>query len=158
MQITEITVHAGRTFNHPYESYSNLRPEVTLKASLTDGEDPEVVVQRLQSKAEGLVEEHKSQMLNSLEAIHYQEQHDQEMASLEEQLSRSRARLAELQKEDRENKALRIASNKGIPVDDVEEELLNFDDIEEFEMTDDETEDLPTDLNLEDFSYESEDQ
>lgn len=34
MRIKTITVTAGRTFNHPYEQYSNLRPEVTMVADL----------------------------------------------------------------------------------------------------------------------------
>ena len=55
MQITEITVHAGRTFNHPYESYSNLRPSLTLRAILTDGEDHLAATKALQAQAEGLV-------------------------------------------------------------------------------------------------------
>lgn len=32
MHITEITVKAGRTFNHPHESYSNLRADVEFRA------------------------------------------------------------------------------------------------------------------------------
>ena len=30
MKINTITVTAGRTFNHPHEDYSNLRPSVTM--------------------------------------------------------------------------------------------------------------------------------
>jgi hypothetical protein len=33
MKINSITVTAGRTFNHPHEQYSNLRPEVTMTAT-----------------------------------------------------------------------------------------------------------------------------
>ena len=40
MKITEIVVSAGRTFNHPYENFSNLRPQVTLKATPDEGESP----------------------------------------------------------------------------------------------------------------------
>ena len=34
MKIQTITVTAGRTFNHPHEQYSNLRPEVQMTATL----------------------------------------------------------------------------------------------------------------------------
>lgn len=34
MQIVRITVHAGCTFNHPHESYSNFRPGITLEAEV----------------------------------------------------------------------------------------------------------------------------
>ena len=39
MQISRIVVTAGRTFNHPYEDCSTLRPQVTLEAILADGEN-----------------------------------------------------------------------------------------------------------------------
>lgn len=31
MKVIEIIVSAGRTFNHPNESYSNLRPQVSVR-------------------------------------------------------------------------------------------------------------------------------
>jgi hypothetical protein len=51
MKVTEIIVSAGRTFNHPYEDYSNLKPQVTLKATVDDGENFEDAVKELQRKA-----------------------------------------------------------------------------------------------------------
>ena len=42
MKITNIVVRAGRTFNHPHESYSNLKPEVELTATLDEGDDAKV--------------------------------------------------------------------------------------------------------------------
>jgi hypothetical protein len=56
MQIVEIVVHAGRTFNHPYEDYSNLRPSVSMKATLGPEDNPEKTAQELQARAEALVE------------------------------------------------------------------------------------------------------
>ena len=70
MQITEIIVNAGRTFNHPYESYSNMRPSITLKATIEEGEDPIAATKALQAQAEGLIEDHKHHMLKSLAYLH----------------------------------------------------------------------------------------
>ena len=39
VQVTRIEVYAGRTFNHPYEAYSNFRVGVTLTAELSPGDD-----------------------------------------------------------------------------------------------------------------------
>lgn len=82
MKIEKITVSAGRTFNHPFESYSNLRPEVHLVASVEDGDDPEKCAKELQAKAESLVEDHKQNMLRSLEMIREMDIRNREMARL----------------------------------------------------------------------------
>lgn len=66
MHVTRISVSAGRTFNHPYESFSNLRQDVSLTAELDVGEDPELATQNLQAKAEALVEAHKKSLLERL--------------------------------------------------------------------------------------------
>ena len=58
-KITEITVSAGRTFNHPHESFSNLKPHVALKVEVLPGEDAGEVAKALQAQAEGLVEDLK---------------------------------------------------------------------------------------------------
>jgi hypothetical protein len=52
MKVNEIRVSAGRTFNHPYESYSNLRFDVHLNAKLDEGEDPVAATRQLQAQAE----------------------------------------------------------------------------------------------------------
>jgi len=49
MRVTEITVTAGRTFNHPHETYSNLRPEVRLTATLDDTDDASDCAKALQA-------------------------------------------------------------------------------------------------------------
>ena len=110
MQVTEIIVNAGRTFNHPYEDYSNLRPSVTLKATLTDSEDPDKAVKQLQAKAESLIEDHKRNMLQSLEELHYLERAQQEMISLETQLKSAQERIQELRKK---NPHLQIEDKNG---------------------------------------------
>lgn len=86
MQVREITVSAGRTFNHPFESYSNLKPMVTVKADLADGEDFEEAIKALQAKAESLVEDHKRHMLKSIEELHELECRRREAASLERKI------------------------------------------------------------------------
>ncbi len=70
MRITEITVSAGRVFNHHYESYSNLRPQVTLRAVVDGDEDPIAATKQLQAQAEQLVEDHKNHLLRSLRDLH----------------------------------------------------------------------------------------
>jgi hypothetical protein len=99
MKITEIIVGAGRTFNHPYEQFSNLRPQVTIKAILDDGDDPEEVIKDLQAKAESMVEDHKNNILQSLRELHTLSLRQREMASLEKQLREAQARLDEIRKE-----------------------------------------------------------
>jgi len=98
MQVTEISVSAGRTFNHPYESFSNLKSYLTLKATLDEGEDPAAVAKGLQAKAEQLVEDHKQNMLKSLEELNNLTIAQQEMISLERQLKSAQERINELRK------------------------------------------------------------
>jgi hypothetical protein len=98
MKVVEVTVAAGRTFNHPFEQYSNLRPNVTLKAVLDGDEDYTAAVQTLQAKAEALVEEHKQHMLRSLHELARLERYQQEVQSLEQSLVRSQERLDTLRR------------------------------------------------------------
>lgn len=100
MRVTEITVTAGRTFNHPYESYSNLRPEVTLRATLFDGDDDTACTRELQARAERLVEDHKAGMLESLAAINDMSIRRARIADLERLLSRSQSELDSLRAAD----------------------------------------------------------
>jgi hypothetical protein len=66
MKITEITISAGQTFNHPYESYSNFRPQITLKATVGPEDDPIGVARELQARAEFLVREHRELIIKQL--------------------------------------------------------------------------------------------
>ena len=111
MQVTEIVVNAGRTFNHPYEDYSNLRPSVTLKATLNKNDDPDKAVQELQAKAEKLVEDHKQNMLESLDELHHLTLAQREMQNLEDSLKRAQERLGEL----REKHTRLLTDNTEIP-------------------------------------------
>lgn len=99
MEVVSITVSAGRTFNHPYEQYSNLRPNVTITANLAAGEDPEKAVRELQAMAEKSVEDHKQGLLQSLEDLHDLTERQREMTTLAEQLTRAQRRLDEIRKQ-----------------------------------------------------------
>lgn len=98
MTIKTITVTAGRTFNHPHEQYSNLRPEVSMVAELAEGDVPSVAVRQLQQQAEGFVEDHKQSLLRSLEELHDLTERQAEMRGLQKQLSQAQCRLDEIRK------------------------------------------------------------
>jgi hypothetical protein len=106
MTIKQITVTAGRTFNHPHEQYSNLRPEVTLAAELADGEDAAAAARELQARAEGLVEDHKQGLLRSIEELYQLTQHQAELRGLQTQLERAQTRINDLRREHPELLAL----------------------------------------------------
>lgn len=99
MKITEVTVSAGRTFNHPYEDYSNLRPNVTIKATLDESDSSEQQIKALQAMAEKSVEDHKQALLDSLHKLHYLSESQRELTSLGEQVQRSQMRIEQLRKE-----------------------------------------------------------
>ena len=69
MKITRITVHAGRTFNHPYERYANFRFDLSLEADLTPEADTGLQLMTLQRLAEGFADEHKVAILNECTRI-----------------------------------------------------------------------------------------
>lgn len=98
MKVTQISVSAGRTFNHPYEQFSNLRPNVTVSAMLEEGEDFEKAVKELQAKAESLVEDHKNNMIETLHALRIMTQEEAELERLESTLKAGQERLEELRK------------------------------------------------------------
>lgn len=109
MKVTQITVNAGRTFNNPYESYSNLRPEVTLTASLDDGEDPHAAAKALQSQAETLVESHKTKLLMDLDRLHTYQTRTRDIARLETQIKTANDHLSELRAEQERDGGLRLS-------------------------------------------------
>lgn len=96
MQITEIVVSAGRTFNHPHEQYSNLRPNVTVKAILQDGDDWIETTKRLQAQAEQLIEDHKNHMLQSIEDLYELTERQRELVSLESSIRKAQTRLDQI--------------------------------------------------------------
>jgi hypothetical protein len=70
LKITEVSVMAARTFNHPYEMYANFRPSVTMKAELQEGQMAEEVLYELQQAAERIVENHKQRILLECEQMY----------------------------------------------------------------------------------------
>ena len=99
MKITEITVSAGRVISHPIENYSNLRPQISLKAVLDDGEDAVEATRQLQAKAEGLVEDHATQLTKHIRDMYYLGEKEKERARLEENIIASQKRLEGLRGE-----------------------------------------------------------
>lgn len=99
MNIKTITVTAGRTFNNPREQFSNLRPEVTFVADLAEGEDAVEATKQLQLKAESLVEDHKQNLLRSIEELYQLTERQAEVRGLMKELGRAQDRLTEIRKE-----------------------------------------------------------
>lgn len=69
MNIQEITVTAGRTFNHPYERYANFRFDFSLKAQIQEGDDFAQCLVTLQRAAEIQADEHKAMLLGECERL-----------------------------------------------------------------------------------------
>lgn len=99
MKITNIEVSAGRTFNHPREQFSNLRPEVKMTATLEDGEDPAKATRELQATAEQMVEDHKQGLLRSIEELYQLTERQAEMRGLQKQIQIAQNRLDEIRKD-----------------------------------------------------------
>lgn len=99
MKITEIIASAGRTFNHPHEDYSNLKPMVTLKAVVSEGEDPIQIAKELQRQAEQLVEDQKQNMLLALEDAYQMGEAKQRMIGLARQLQNAQKELDTLRQQ-----------------------------------------------------------
>lgn len=98
MKIESIKVCAGRTFNHPFEDYSNFKFSVGIEATLAESEDAATEIKALQAKAEALAEDHKKNLLRSVHELQELSSMRQEVASLEESLKRGQARLEEIRK------------------------------------------------------------
>jgi hypothetical protein len=98
MKVTEITVSAGRVIPHPFQQYANLRPMVTLKADIDDGEDFEKATKELQAKVEGMIEDHSRYMVKSLEELHDLTEKQARVASLESQIRRAQTDLDAIRK------------------------------------------------------------
>lgn len=98
-KIVEVTVAAGRKFNHPYEDFSNLSPHLSLRAEVQEDEDPQKVIKGLQAMAESLVEDHKQHILASLRHLHLMSQYERRVARLESSITQAQEELAELRSE-----------------------------------------------------------
>lgn len=108
MKITQITVNAGRTFNHPYESYSNLRPSVSLTATIQPGDDATACIKQLQADAEQLVEDHKNHLLASIEQLQQMSERQAQVARLSTTIARAQRELDEIRDQYPELKQLAL--------------------------------------------------
>lgn len=99
MQVKEIIISAGRTFNHPYEQYANLKPHITLKAELAEPDDWQEEVKKMQAIAEGLIEDHKQLMLKQIQDLYDLTEKQREVTSLEHGMRQAQIRLNEIRKE-----------------------------------------------------------
>ena len=104
MTIEEITIHAGRTFNHPYEQFSNLRADVTVRATMGDNDNPDEVIRTLQAKCEKSVEDHKGVMLSALEKLSKMRMRDRRITDLNRLISDNTEELKCLRIEDEMDK------------------------------------------------------
>ncbi len=109
MKITTIRVNAGRTFNNPYESYANLRPEVTLTANLEGGEDPIAATRKLQAQCETLVEQHKARLLSDLDKMQTYTTRTRDIARLEQQIETATDHLKNLKAEAEKDGPLQLS-------------------------------------------------
>jgi hypothetical protein len=92
--VTEITVGASTSFNHPHEDYANFKPSVTLKAQIRGG-DFDLITMQLQHDAHAMVLREKQRILAEL-------QREEEISNLRSRLDdyrgcaeHTRERLAE---------------------------------------------------------------
>lgn len=99
MKVIEVNVSAGRVISHPIESYSNLKPMVSLKAVLDEGDDFEQCVKDLQAKAEGLVEDHANHLKKHIRDMYYLGEKEKEVKRLEASITASQERLQEVRSE-----------------------------------------------------------
>jgi hypothetical protein len=91
MKIVRITAHAGCTFNHPHEQYSNFRPGITLEAEVEKRDDLEVVVKELQAATQELLDAEKARILADCGRVHKVRLLKAEMAAFIEQANSAQA-------------------------------------------------------------------
>lgn len=98
-KIIEVTVAAGRKFNHPYEDFSNLSPHLSIRAEIQEGEDPKEVIKSLQAEAESLIRDHKQHILFSLRQLHLMSQYERKVARLESSNTQAQQELEKLREQ-----------------------------------------------------------
>lgn len=117
MRIDEIKVSAGRTFNHPYEQYSNLRCDVHLNAKLDDGEDAIEATKQLQARAEEICEGHKVTLIKNLHDLERLARQTEEISQLERRIQEAQSKLKDLKVSVGGNHLIASTSNQ--PVEDM---------------------------------------
>lgn len=105
MKVMEITVNAGRTLPHPTESYANLRPSITLRATLEDGDDHLECIRRLQVQAEQLVEDHAAALVASIAERELAERELAEIGRLTQSIENAQDSLATMRERRAERQA-----------------------------------------------------
>lgn len=98
MKIDRIHVSAGRTFNHPFEQYSNFRCDVQLQAEIEDGEDPIKSTADLQAQVEKIAEDHKQGLLKNIRELERIARCNDEISQLEERMRQADERLKNLRR------------------------------------------------------------
>lgn len=98
MKIDNIHVSAGRTFNHPFEQYSNFRCDVQLQARLEDGEDPMKATQELQATVEKITEDHKQDLLKNIRQLEKISRCNEEISALEDRMQQADMRIKDLRR------------------------------------------------------------
>jgi len=98
MKIHNIHVSAGRTFNHPFEQYSNFRCDVQLQAGLEPDEDPMKATQELQATVEKIAEDHKQDMLKNIRQLEKISRCNDEISALEERMAQADSRIKDLRR------------------------------------------------------------
>ncbi len=63
MKLKEIIVRAGFTHPNPYRAFANVKPEVELRATLADGDDPAECAVQLQEQANAMLVKHTAELL-----------------------------------------------------------------------------------------------
>lgn len=131
MKIDEVKVSAGRTFNHPFESYSNLRCDVHLNAKLDDGEDAIEATKYLQARAEELAEGHKVSLIKNLHDLERISRQTEEISQLERRIQEAQSKLKDLKVSVGGNHLI-TAATSGQPVEDMYGEPEQEDDDVQF--------------------------
>ena len=70
-----------------------------MTATLEDGEDASAVARELQARAEGLVEDHKQGLLNSINELYQMTMQQQELRGLQQTLQASQNRINEIRQQ-----------------------------------------------------------
>lgn len=96
MKIKTIEVSAGRTFNHPYESFANLRFDLKFQAELSEGEEAMDCLKDLQTVAEKAAEEHKANLINDIHALEEMARSQRQMSDLEQRIKQAQDNLETL--------------------------------------------------------------
>ena len=102
MIVTQITIRAGRTFNHPHEQFSNLRCDVEATATVAENESAADAIKLLQSRLEEAVEEHKNKMLTDIRFLKQKAELEKSIAKAEREIQ-EREQYLKSMREHRDN-------------------------------------------------------